>query len=372
MAGWAYFSCEFSLFGLFGAKMNQSTHAAKPLTPTDEASVGPRAATNSGTMIAPPKQRTEFLFRREELTQDGVFFTRAADRSEIMKVDLGEIQGSTPIRGLMDSLDSGTDAEDLHLLSLTRSALKHVRSVRHGDPIPTEVLSGEPSWTPTGEAIGRAVEKLARALFGGTNACGEAWLAVASELKQHAIEEAISETLGAEGIAKIRKNLKDCPEDLERQLSKTAMDIARIDSLQSGTSLLQRTVGEIAGVAADKANTQPGDLARDIGRLLRNAGAWGAKRAMAAEELIGRPQALICDLAYVRKEVWPAIRALHAFILDVEPLIVAWRDRDMSSDGSFRLGDLENMLRLAHQRFATFDDTLYFDVNKSQTKIGTR
>jgi hypothetical protein len=320
---------------------------------------------SSSVPLSPPGDGTRaetFRFRRDELTQEGVLFTRADDRTEIMKVDLGDIQGSTPIRSLLESLDATKDAGDRALLNLTRTALKHVRVVRHGDPVPAEVTSGQPSWTPTEDAVSRAAGKLVRGLAAGYGTPDRTGLrTVAGYTGIDDLGRRIVAALGPEGVEAIKSKLSTDFDDLELQLAEATLTLARVDGLQVGTSLLQRTVGEIAYMAAEKRGTQPGYLMREIGLLLRNAGAWGAKSAMGAEAMISRLRALVVDPAFVEDTVWPRIRALHSFVLDVEPVILKWRGVEMSKDGSVRMGDLEALLRLAHQRFAEFDETLYFD-----------
>src|ERR1700749_4303519 len=79
----------------------------------------------------------EPLFRRAE-----------TDGTPVMVVLLGEREAALPLRALQREFNIPDESEDGHMLALIAAALDFVTTLRPGDPLPPEVLSGEASWEP--------------------------------------------------------------------------------------------------------------------------------------------------------------------------------------------------------------------------------
>ena len=66
-----------------------------------------------------------------------------------MVVLLGEREAALPLRALQREFDIADESEDGRMLALIAASLDFVTSLRLGDALPAEVLSGEASWEPT-------------------------------------------------------------------------------------------------------------------------------------------------------------------------------------------------------------------------------
>jgi hypothetical protein len=77
------------------------------------------------------------------------FFRRAeTDGEPVMVVQLGEKEAAIPLRSLQREFSIPDDSDDGRMLELIAQALDFIAGLRIGDPLPTEVLSGQASWEP--------------------------------------------------------------------------------------------------------------------------------------------------------------------------------------------------------------------------------
>ncbi len=77
------------------------------------------------------------LFRRSEV-----------DGTPVMVVQLGEREAALPLRSLQREFGISDESEDGRMLARIADSLDFVSVLRPGDPLPSEVLTGEASWTP--------------------------------------------------------------------------------------------------------------------------------------------------------------------------------------------------------------------------------
>lgn len=91
----------------------------------------------------------EPLFRRAE-----------ADGTPVMVVMLGEREAALPLRALQHEFSIPDESEDGRMLALIAAALDFVTTLRLGDKLPPEVLSGEASWEPEPQHRQLALAKL--------------------------------------------------------------------------------------------------------------------------------------------------------------------------------------------------------------------
>jgi len=77
------------------------------------------------------------LFRRAE--NDGV---------PVMVVPMGAREAVVPLKGLQREFGISEESDDGRMLELIAASLDFVSSVQLGEPLPTEVLTGEASWQP--------------------------------------------------------------------------------------------------------------------------------------------------------------------------------------------------------------------------------
>lgn len=92
---------------------------------------------------------TDPLFRRAE-----------TDDTPVMVVMLGEREAVLPLRALQREFSIPDESEDGRMLALIAASLDFVTSLRPGDPLPAEVLTGDASWEPTRHHLRLATARL--------------------------------------------------------------------------------------------------------------------------------------------------------------------------------------------------------------------
>ncbi|MEK9969752.1 MAG: hypothetical protein VW600_11495 [Ferrovibrio sp.] len=276
---------------------------------------------------------------------------RGTDRLPMLKMDFGDIKGSLPLDRLRASLQFHPDGIDGELLALVPQALRYVRQVQADDPVPTELQDGRPSWVPRPHVVQRAVALVWRAIQGPVD------VLQSGPLPQR--PDSADTDVGhlARGLLGLHPGIT--PAQAEATLSTVVNDIARVDWLRRAIATLQRTVGELAQLSAQHANTGTGDLARRSALQLRDITIWGTEKAIAADAAVGDINGLLAEPDLLRQKAWPAINALRVLTLDVEPIILLWQAARDRADGGPRMRDLEDILRLTLQRYAGFDPALF-------------
>jgi hypothetical protein len=292
-----------------------------------------------------------FSFQHADLRRAGAVFVRGPDRLPMLKMDFGDLKGSLPLDRLRASLQLHPDGSDAELLALVPQALRYVREVRAEDPVPSELRDGRPSWLPRPHVLQRAVAIVWRAMQGPLSALQSGPLPQQPDPAETDVGQLARGLLGLHpGITAAQA---------ETTLSAVVNDVARVDWLRRATATLQRTVGELAQFSAQHANDGIGDLARRSALQLRDITIWGTEKAIVADAAVGDINGLLAEPDLLRRRAWPAIGALRALALDVEPIILLWQSARERPDGGPRLRDLEDILRLTLQRYAGFDPALF-------------
>lgn len=292
-----------------------------------------------------------FSFLHADLRRAGAVFVRGPDRLPMLKMDFGDLKGSLPLDRLHASLQLNADGIDTELLALVPEALRYVRQVRAGDPVPSELRDGRPSWLPRPHVLQRAVVTVWRAMQGPLTVLQSGTLPPQPDPADTDVGQLARGLLGLyPGITATQA---------EATLSAVVNDVARVDWLRRATATLQRTVGELAQFSAQHANDGAGDLARRSALQLRDITVWGTEKAIAADAAVGDINGLLAEPDLLRRKAWPTICTLRALALDVEPIILLWQAARDRADGGPRLRDLEDILRLTLQRYAGFDPALF-------------
>lgn len=73
-------------------------------------------------------------------------FHKSPAEEPVFSVRLGEMDVCLPLSGIRKEFAVDAQSEDGAMLDLIARALDFVSSLRQGDPLPTEVVTGEPSW----------------------------------------------------------------------------------------------------------------------------------------------------------------------------------------------------------------------------------
>lgn len=252
---------------------------------------------------ASPGGMDNFSFEHPALRLEGAFFTLQVGSMEpIMRVRLGGASGTVPLRQVAATFDIKPDSPDGLLLRKVEVALRHVPSIRHGDRIPTEVVTGQASW-----AIDDRHKELAALRVVGTlfRSIGRADLGSV---------EGSSDTAEA-----VRKQVRDVAEEIARQVG---IDLSRKQEVVDRADLL---VAEMAFIEALRAYYKP---VFDMSRKLREiAKAHARDRGFAdqmasAQNLLKTPakklqkvlddaDALVADPVKALREVEATVKKLR-------------------------------------------------------------
>jgi hypothetical protein len=296
-----------------------------------------------------------FCFQHAELRRAGTVFVRGDDRRTLLKMDFGELKGSLPLDRLARSLDLPPDSHDHALLALVPDALSYMRQIRADDPVPGELIDGRPSWLPKPHVLDRAAATIWRAVQG---------LPELAQVHTPPSQHDPAQTADMQTMA--RRLLGLFPEmtiaQAEAHLQAVVSDLARVDWLRRAIATLQRMVGELAQFSVLHASEAVGDLGRRTALQLREVTIWGTNRALAADTAVGDIPRLLAQPDLLRHKAWPAICALRALILDVEPLLLRWQAARDRSDGGPRQRDMEDLLRLTLQRYAGFNPDRFIPI----------
>ena len=92
--------------------------------------------------------------------QDPVFRRAETDSAPVMGVRLGEREAVMPLRSIQREFAIPDDSSDGRMLALIAEALDFVPSLRIGDPLPPEILTGSASWEPEPEHLRLALTRL--------------------------------------------------------------------------------------------------------------------------------------------------------------------------------------------------------------------
>lgn len=100
----------------------------------------------------------------------GAVFRRAeGDGAPAIAIPLGERLAVVPLQALQREFGIADDSPDGRKLALVARALDFVSGLHLGDPLPTEVLTGEASWSPEPRHHAQAEARLRRHLLAAFN-----------------------------------------------------------------------------------------------------------------------------------------------------------------------------------------------------------
>ena len=111
---------------------------------------------------SPPPPAAECRLKHPVFTQLGepLFRRSEADSAPVMVVELGDREASLPLRAIQREFAIEDASDDGRMLGLIAASLDFVTSLRLGDALPAEVLTGDASWEPTAEHVRLAVARV--------------------------------------------------------------------------------------------------------------------------------------------------------------------------------------------------------------------
>lgn len=176
-------------------------------------------------------------------TLDGCYFRVAEDTGEpVYVVQLSENNVTLPFRGIVREFEIAADSADGRMLQLIADALKYVRVLRVGDPLPSEVLTGQASWEVSEKHRQAALQRLTIQLVTWLSG-GERLVTNPEELEQLA-DDPQTKARVTEAFSKAAGQLElDNDEAVVRLIEDLAEELAYIEALRErfGEILVMRT-----------------------------------------------------------------------------------------------------------------------------------
>jgi hypothetical protein len=293
-----------------------------------------------GTLVQPVR----FDFEHPAFGRAGAHFAVSTYREIVFRVALGELDASLDLDQVAGTLGLSFDSPDRRLLKLVPAAMRYRRRLRSGDTLPSETIDASPSWSPKPHLVVRAVGRIGQAI------------GAADMLAEPAPPAEMMMSAALDGLARVvRDKMNPRALDLSAgDVAQIALDTARVDWLCRTVIDLQQALGGIVKLAGPRQNTPRAERARAVAHGLRDAVVWASERAMALDTIVADPLRVFGNVPDFRKRLWPAMAGLRAFLLDIEPLLVAWNEARERRGGPTD-PDLETLQRLVTARYLPFE-----------------
>jgi ElaB/YqjD/DUF883 family membrane-anchored ribosome-binding protein len=182
---------------------------------------------------------THFAFQHKIFSVQGAHFRLTADgREPALYVTLGEVKGAIPVRSICQEFDIDEESSDAELLRTVTGSLKFVKEIFPGDSIPTELLTGEASWTIEESHRNVARGRITMQLI--------SWLSGSEEIITNSGElEAIStdpETKGKvqSAFKEIAERLGITKDDVVEKVDDVIRDLSYIEALRDHYSQIKK------------------------------------------------------------------------------------------------------------------------------------
>jgi hypothetical protein len=257
----------------------------------------------------------------------GMCYFRIAESSgdPVLMVEYGEQFVALPLPGLRRELNLEENAPDAKMLELVVKGLKFVTTLAIGDPLPSEIISGKPSWALTPQHAQIAYQRLAMKLMAwmtGVKTEPSSAISTGEEiLKQfedHEVRKKIAaafdEAAEALGLGRDRR------EDVVTYLETLAQELGYIEALREKFSRVVRVgrrLKEMASVA--KKGQRVADVITQGAQLMRPA----------VEQFVGLfkdADAVTADILGALKNLDGAIAEIRGHRDEIYQRLIPWTD----------------------------------------------
>jgi hypothetical protein len=285
---------------------------------------------------------------------DPLFRRAETDGTPVMVVMLGEREAALPLRALQREFDITDESEDGRMLALIAASLDFVTSLRLGDALPPEVLSGEASWEPSPQhlrlANARLRLQLAAWLRLGT---GEYHSAIDAQALMAAADEPAMLQAIEQACRRAAEELKLAgPEVVSPMLASLGQELAYVEALRE--RLLQPVQGMSAklgrmaqGWRGDSTQLEKLTQVRRLNLVaLRRIGGRFEELDAQTGEVLAALRNLDSQRTFIRSNRDWLYRTLRAW----QPLLQEWAGVGLTFDDHVRTA-LENAYRFLAPRF---------------------
>ena len=308
-----------------------------------------------------------FDFTHPFFKQKAVQFSQDSDRRLVIKIDLGDHSGAVTVESVLVAENIPRAHPDRDVLALVETALAYRQVIRPGDRVPSELISGQPSWNPGRDSIQRAFAQVMRGLFEAKPDLGANILKTVTHPESMRdlphllapLEKTIEKESFLSGGTSDARPLLGC-------ICSAIGDLARLETSRRAVSIFNRMVGDLALIGAEDEVSARAELALNAGKTLRPVGAYANECAQDAEAMGKDVQSLLTIPTYAENFIWPILQTLRRFMVDVQDIVLSWRAIAPTGDNSIRQRDLEAFGRLAQRRFRGFTRDRYLGVYETQ------
>jgi hypothetical protein len=285
---------------------------------------------------------------------DPLFRRAETDGTPVMVVMLGEREAALPLRALQREFDITDESEDGSMLALIAASLDFVTSLRLGDALPAEVLSGEASWEPSPQHLRLANARLRLQLAAWMRlGTGEDHSAIEAQALMAAADEPAMLLAIEQACRRAAEELKLAgPEMVSPMLEILGQELAYVEALRERLLIpvqgMSAKLGRFAhGWRGDAAQLEKLTQVRRLNVVaLRRIGGRFEELDAQTGEVLAALRNLDSQRTFIRSNRDWLYRTLRAW----QPLLQEWTGVGFTFDDRVRTA-LENAYRFLAPRF---------------------
>ena len=282
-------------------------------------------AINSPTLIVTDTEVVRFQHKLFTADKSAYFKLSEHTGEPVLVVSIGGIEAVLPFRGIRRELALAENSPDGLMLEMVGDGLAYVSALRVGDPVPSEVLTGEPSWETSEEhrqiAYSRMAMHLVSWLAGdGPKAARPAdLLAMASDpVFKERVNEAFTEA--AERIGLERR------EDVIDRIEVLAEKLAHIEALRGKFHDIEEMAAKIHTIRRLYAlELRILEIADPVARLIATAVKEFAGRFDEIDARTSEIAAMLKRIDAVDNFIQTRRNELYRRLLAWDGMLVAWK-----------------------------------------------
>lgn len=281
----------------------------------------------------PPLGITHFNFEHRVFKTPGArFLLKGHEKLPIFRVDMGDLQGVIDIDDLRSEFGIHPSSIDAKLIDMAVEGLRYVPDIKPGDTIPTEILTGEASWSVSPKHKRIAEQRLQVQLLSWVSG-KEILLTDPSEISMflEQIENREKLRTAFSNASKALGHESGDPEPVIKLLELLARELCYIEALRDRYSQIPKIGAKMLELAKSYGNDRNAkmELNRVHALLLRGIEEYTAifnEADAQTGEIVAAMKSLERQVGYIRK-----IRDdLHFLCMDWDPHIAGldrWQTR---------------------------------------------
>jgi len=311
------------------------------------------------------------FFRRVE----GSYFRlreESGDAVMVMPIEGGDV--SLKLDGIKHELELGPEDQDAKTLDTIAEALKYVRSIRTGNPVPSELLSGEASWEVSQQDRETAHNRITMQLVSWMS--GDEILVTEADQLAQIVEDPKTRGKISAAFAEAAETLglgKDRSEDVIALVGNLAEELSYIETLRSKFHNVEKIQGTVLGLEQKYKNElSVMETILAVKRLCKIAVDGFQKSFDEVDAQTGEIMAALKNIAAQTKYIRNVRDDLHRRLWAWEDLIAQWSmvvvKRSQQNENL-----LEEIYRFLAQRFLPFQEwELYTKAMDKSKKLSTQ